>query len=57
MNASSIETDLEGDNHSYLGLVLIDQEYAIIPNTELFILLHYPAPLTILSIAIAIEAL
>ena len=32
-NASSIETDLGGGNHGYLGLVLTEEEYATIPNT------------------------
>ena len=32
-NASSVETNLGGGNHSYLGLVLIDEEYISIPCT------------------------
>ena len=32
-NASSVETNLEGGNHSYLGLILIDEEYTLIPRT------------------------
>ena len=43
-NASSVETDLEGGNHRYLGLVLTDQEYATIPHTAPFILPNYPLP-------------
>ena len=57
VNASSIETNLGGGNYSYLGLVLTDQEYTTIPNTELFILPHYPGPLAIPPIATAIKAL
>ena len=32
-NASSVETELGGGNHGYLGLVLTDQEHNTIPNT------------------------
>ena len=56
-NASSIETDLGGGNHGYLGLVLMDAEYATILHTHPFIAPTYPAPLTIPPTAIAIEAL
>ena len=41
-NTSSVETDLVSGNHSYLWLVLIDQEYAIIPGIQPFIALTYP---------------
>ena len=46
-NASSVETDLGGGNHGYLALVLSDEEYATIPNTEPFILPTYLPPLVI----------
>ena len=45
------------DNHGYLELVLTDEEYATIPNTQLFIPLHYPGPLVIPSNATPIEVL
>ena len=32
-NASSVEIDLGGGNHGYLGLVLTDEEYSTIPQT------------------------
>ena len=32
-NASSVETNLGGGNHSYLGLVLTDTKYTTIPHT------------------------
>ena len=42
-NASLVETDLGGSNHGYLGLVLMDEEYISIPNTESFIALNCPS--------------
>ena len=56
-NASSVETDLGGGNHGYLALVLSDEEYATIPNTEPFILPMYPPPLVIPNNATPIQAL
>ena len=56
-NASSVETDLGGGNHGYLALVLSDEEYATIPNTEPFILPTYPPPLVIPNNATPIQAL
>jgi len=56
-NASSVETDLGGGNHGYLGLVLTDAEYNSIPNTQPFVPPNYPPPLTIPSTATAIQAL
>ena len=35
-NSSSAETDLGGGNYGYLELVLTDEKYASIPNTEQF---------------------
>ena len=49
-----VETDLGGSNHGYLGLVLIDEEYASIPNTELFIAPNYSPLLVIPSTSIPI---
>ena len=45
-NASSVETDLGGGYHRYLGLVLTDEEYALISPTP-FDAPEYPAALTI----------
>ena len=56
-NASSVETDLGGGNHGYLGLVLTDAEYNSIPNTQPFVPPNYPPPLTIPSTATPIQAL
>ena len=56
-NASSIETDIGGGNHGYLALVLTDEEYNSIPNTEPFVLPTYPALLVIPPTATAIEAM
>ena len=49
-NASSVETDLGGGNHGYLGLVLSDAEYAnvLVPA--------YPAPLNIPANATQVQA-
>ena len=47
-NTSSVKTDLEGGNHSYLGLVLTEEDYASIPHTQPFIALNYLPLLTIL---------
>ena len=46
-NASSVETDLGGGNHGYLGLVLTDVEYASIPHTVPFVPPNYPPALVI----------
>ena len=56
-NASSVETDLGGGNHGYLGLILTDQEYATIPHTAPFVPPTYPAALNIPSDATQIQAL
>ena len=45
-NASSVESDLGGGDHGYLGLVLTGAEYASISNTP-FDAPRYPAALTI----------
>ena len=46
-NASSLKTNFGGGNYGYLGLVLTNMEYAIIPHMQLFILPNYPALLVI----------
>ncbi len=56
-NASSVETDLGGGDHGYLGLVLTDAEYATVPGTQPFVAPGYPAALTIPPTATAVEAL
>ena len=56
-NASSVETDLGGGDHGYLGLILTDAEYASIPGTYPFVAPNYPSPLSIPNNATPIEAL
>lgn len=56
-NASSVETDLGGGNHGYLGLALTDQEYASIPNTQPFIAPHCPPPLLIPATSTQLQAI
>lgn len=56
-NASSVETDIGGGNHRYLGLVLTDQEYATIPHKEPFIPPNYPLALNIPANATLIQTL
>jgi len=56
-NASSVETDLGGGDHGYLGLVLSNVDYGLIPDTEPFIAPTYPPPLSIPADATAIQAL
>ena len=46
-NVSLVKIDLGGRNYSYLALVLSNTEYAIIPNTEPFILPTYAPSLAI----------
>ena len=55
-NASSVESDLGGGNHGYLGLVLSDEEYATIEGTAPFVAPEYPDPLTIPAGASQVEA-
>ena len=52
-----VEIDLGGGNHSYLVLVLLDTEYTVTPNIQLFVPLIYSNLLIILATAILIEAL
>ena len=56
-NASSVEIDLGGGNHSYLGLILTDTEYALIPNTQPFVAPNYPPLLLIPATSTQIQAL
>ena len=56
VNASSVESDLGGGDHGYLGLVLDDAEYATISLTA-FEGPNYPAALTIPNGTSQIEAL
>ena len=43
-NASSVETDLGGGNHGYLGLVTTDEEHATIPHMQPFVTPTYLTP-------------
>ena len=55
-NVSSVETDLGGGDHGYLGLYLSDEEYArIIPRPTRFVALAWLGTLTIDAAAIAVE--
>ena len=56
-NVSLVETDLSGENHGFLALVLIDEQYAQISHTKLFVVLDYLPPLIILLKVTRIEAL
>ena len=56
-NTSSVEKNLRGENYGYLGLILIDEEYITIPNTQYFIAPNYPLLLVILDIATPIQVL
>ena len=56
-NASSVDTDLGGGDHGYLGLVLTDVEYANInPTPQAFIAPAFPGTLTIPATATAVQA-
>ena len=41
-NASSVACKLEAGDHEYLGLVLDDAEYALVPGTVPFLAHGYP---------------
>ena len=56
-NASSIECELGGGDHGYLGLVLDDADYASVPGTVPFVPPGYPPVLVIPAGATAVEAL
>ena len=55
-NASSVESELGGGDHGYLGLVLTDVEYATVPPTP-FAAPAFPGPLVIDPNATQVEAL
>ena len=56
-NASSVDTDLGGGDHGYLGLVLSDAEYAnITPPPAPFTAPVFPAALTVPANATPVEA-
>ena len=46
-NASSVDTDLGGEDHGYLGLVLTDEEYTRVASNYPFIAPKFPEPLFI----------
>ena len=54
---SSVKIDLGGGNYSYLGFILMDDEYALIPNMQPFTLPHYPPLLAIPANSTLIQAL
>ena len=54
-NASSIDSDLGGGDHGYLGLVLTAPEYTAVCPTA-FTALNFPARLTLPATATAVEA-
>ena len=56
-NASSVDSDLGGGNHGYLGHVLNDPNYAAITGTTPFLPPAYPAPLVIPATASDLQAL
>ena len=56
-NASSVETDLGSSDYSYLRLMLMDQEYAMIPGTQSFVAPTYLSTLNISNNTTSIEAL
>ena len=56
-NASTVDSDLGGGDHGYLGLVLSDAKYALIPGTVPFVAPTYPSALTIPTTASDVEAL
>ena len=55
-NASSVDTDLGGGDHGYLGLILTDAEYANVAATP-FLPPNFPAALTIPANATTVQAL
>ena len=57
-NISSIDTDLGGGDHGYLGLILSDQEYLrIIPTPTQFQGPTWPGTLIIAPAATAVETM
>ena len=56
-NASSVGSDLGGGDHGYLGIVLIDSEYAQVLGTIPFVAPIFLAALTIPATVTAVQAL
>ena len=55
-NASSVDTDLGGGDHGYLGLILTDVKYArITPTPPPFVAPNFPGPLVINSALTALH--
>ena len=55
-NTSSVDTDLGGGDHGYLGLVLTDVDYTRITPTPLpFVPLNFPGPLVINPVHTAMQ--
>ena len=56
-NGSSVETDLGGGDHGYLGLILTDPEYArIVPTPDPFVAPVFPGILHINPLATMVES-
>ena len=55
-NASSIESNLGGGDHGYLGLVLLDANYALVTPTA-FVAPTFPNALVIPATATQVEAI
>ena len=55
-NASSVDSDLGGGDHGYLGLVLSDADYALIPGTVPFVAPGFPGALNVPATATQVEA-
>ena len=53
-NASLVESDLDGGDHRYLGLILTDQEYTSILGISRFQASTYPTDLAIPNNTMAI---
>ena len=56
-NASSVDSDLGGGDHGYLGLVLTEEEYARVAPNHPFIPPEFPGPLEIPARADMVEAM
>lgn len=56
-NASSVESDLGGGDHGFLGLVLTDAEYALVAPTHPFVAPVFPAALTIPAGTTSLQAM
>ena len=56
-NTSSVEMNLGGGNHGYLGVVLLDVDYVSVPRTQPFVAPNFPRTLMIPPTATPIQAL